>query len=147
MNFNGRSEPSDIFKFNACVAPSILSRPFLIEAKTNHITIGWEEPLKNGGCPLTGFSVYRDDGDDGSVNIEVNQDNDPAIRGNPVLRQVTVTSFEAGKEGHFFRFKVRAYNREGHIDSSYLRVLNAGRPLTPANAPILLDQTPKSISV
>ena len=65
------------------------------------------------------------------MNFEVNSNNDPAVRENPVLRQVIATNFAAGTEGRYFRFKVRAYNREGYVDSTFLRVLNAGRPLAP----------------
>jgi len=54
-----------------------MAAPFLTEAETNKITIGWTEPLSNGGCPITGYSVYRDDGNEGAVNIEVNSNNDP----------------------------------------------------------------------
>jgi hypothetical protein len=62
------------------VAQSVIATPFLIEAETNKITIGWTEPLNNGGCPLTGFRVYRDDGSEGAVNVEVNSNNDSAVR-------------------------------------------------------------------
>ena len=129
------------------MAPSVIAVPYLIDAETNKITIGWTEPLKNGGCPLTGYSLYRDDGNEGPVSVEVNSSNDPAIRDNPVLSQVIVTNFGTGTEGKYFRFKVRAHNREGYVDTTFLRVLNAGRPLAPQSAPVLLTQSATDLSV
>jgi hypothetical protein len=147
LNFNGKSTVSPTFDFNACVAPSNISAPFLIEATVNRITIGFEEPINNGGCPLTGFAVFRDDGNNGPVETEVNIDNDPAIRSNPILRRIAVTSFPSSSEGLYFRFKIRAYNREGFVDSTFLKVLNAGRPSTPTSAPTLLAQSDSAFSV
>lgn len=141
LNFNGRSLPSTIQLFNACVAPKIMAAPYLILAEANSIVIGWSEPVTNGGCPLTGYAVYRDDGNDGPVETEVNIANDPAVQGNPVLRQVTVTNFLPGTEGLYFRFKVRVFNREGYVDSLFLKVLNAGRPRAPTLPPTLLSQS------
>jgi hypothetical protein len=32
----------------------------------------WAEPLSNGGCPILGFALFRDDGISGNPTIEVN---------------------------------------------------------------------------
>jgi len=147
LNFNGRSNPSTIFVFNACVAPSVIASPTLVNASTNAITIAWTEPQHNGGCPLTGFAVFRDDGNGGEVSIEVNTDDDLDVRGNSVLKQVTATNFQAGDEGLYFRFKIRAFNREGYVDSTLLKVLNAGRPSVPTASPTLISQSDSSFVI
>ena len=43
-------------------------------------------PQDDGGCPITGFALFRDDSIGGEPNVEINVDNDPSIRNNPVLR-------------------------------------------------------------
>lgn len=129
------------FLFNACVAPSGLPTPVRIDEGSiqNSLLIAWEAPLSDGGCPITGFSVYRDDGANGDVSTEVNSAGDPSIVGNPVLRQVAITNWPAGGAGKWFRVKVRVFNREGFDDSPYLRILNSGHPAAPPSA-VQLDQ-------
>jgi hypothetical protein len=43
LNFNGISEPSDVFVFNACTAPPSMATPFRIDqgSTTNNLVIGW----------------------------------------------------------------------------------------------------------
>jgi hypothetical protein len=40
------------------------------------MTVSWSDPSDDGGCPITGFAVYVDDGNLGSFS-EVNVANDP----------------------------------------------------------------------
>jgi hypothetical protein len=96
---------------------------------TNNIWIGWQEPSDNGGCPITGYEIYRDDANGSEVNIQVNSLSDPLLSNNPVLRKAEIVSWEAASEHKIYRLKVRALNREGFVDSAYLNVLNAGKPL------------------
>lgn len=55
-----------------------MQKPFKIDngSSTNNIIIGWEEPEDNGGCPITGYAVFRDDANGSDVSIEVNSVND-----------------------------------------------------------------------
>lgn len=100
VNFNGQSIPSNEFTFNACLAPRGMSPPVrLYTSAVNALHIEWTDPESDGGCPVSGFAVYRDDGNWGLVNTEVNTASDPAVRGNPILRQLTVTDFPADMEG------------------------------------------------
>jgi hypothetical protein len=106
--------------------------PFKLESVPNNILIGWNDPKDNGGCPVTGYAIFRDDSIGGDVTTEVNTDNDPAIRNNPVLKQALSTNFPANTVGKFFRYKMRVYNREGFSESALVTFLNAGPPKTPS---------------
>jgi hypothetical protein len=64
LNYNGKSEPSIPFTFNACTPPQNIDQPTRVDllSTTNHLTIAWQPPHNDGGCPVTGYAVYRDDG-------------------------------------------------------------------------------------
>ena len=72
FNYNGAGEFSDSYLFNACANPSHLSAPTLKSTTESTLTLEWSEPLENGGCPITGYYLLRDDGSSGVPSIEVN---------------------------------------------------------------------------
>lgn len=136
MNFNGLSLlESDPFNFNACLRPGSFNPPFKIGSTSTTITIGWEKPVDDGGCPLIGFAVYRDDGSGGEIITEINISNDLAVRNMPTLRKLMANNFPIGNGGKPFRFKVTAYNREGLTDSGIATYLLAGVPNAPTLSP------------
>ena len=99
----------------------------------------WEAPTDNGGCPITTFYLKRDDGFSGQPLIEVNAENDPAVRNLPTLRSVTATMLQADL-GKTFTFQLFAENREtGYASSEPIRFLFSIEPETPSAAPILLS--------
>lgn len=104
---------STTFTFNACLAPSSQLNPYRIDSTTTSITLGWHEPLDDGGCPITGYAVFRDEGNEGATTVEVNSNGDTAVRGIPTLRQLIVTNLPAGAQGNYVRFSITAFNREG----------------------------------
>jgi hypothetical protein len=70
----------------------------------------------------------------------VNSDSDINVRGIPTLRSLVVTNLPAGQEGQFLRFSVRAFNREGYIDSSsYAAIMYAAVPNAPPSSPVLVE--------
>lgn len=69
-----------------CTTPSGLLPPTLVSTTSTSIILSWTEPISNGGCPITGYALFRDDGITKNPTIEVNTANDPAIRGIPTLR-------------------------------------------------------------
>ena len=75
VNFNGNSEYSDPLEVYACNYPSQPSPPVRIDGTKVSITLGWEQPKDDGGCPITGFRLFRDDGVGGTISTEV----DPAL--------------------------------------------------------------------
>ena len=85
---------------------------------------------------MTGFAVYRDNGDNSESVVEVNSANDLAVRNNPGLRELTVTNFPASSVGKSFKFRIRAFNREGSSYSQTATFTLAGVPQAPSVAPI-----------
>lgn len=82
-----------------------------INQSKSSITILWTEPEPNG-CPVTGFAILRDNGNDGDINVVV----DSALVSNkPSLRQYLVASLTA--LGQEYKIKVRAFNNAGFSDS------------------------------
>ena len=147
LNFNGMSEVSDTFTFNVCTEPKGMPAPYKVTSSANELNLAWDEPQDDGGCPLSSFAIYRDDGQSGEVVTEVNTDDDPTIRNNPILRRATITNFPTDSVGQYFRYKVVVFNREGSSDSPLVTVLNAGPPDTPSSAPLLIAQTDTYIAV
>jgi len=117
LNFNGEGTMSSVYTFNACTTPSGFSAPWKSASTSSSITIAWNEPEEDGGCPITGFAVFRDDGSGGDIINEVNSASDAAVRGIPTLRELTITFFPVSSEGFVFRLKVTAFNDEGSTDS------------------------------
>jgi len=46
----------------ACSAPQYFTSLEIQEKSSTAITIGWKEPLKSLGCPISGYTVQADDG-------------------------------------------------------------------------------------
>jgi hypothetical protein len=130
-NFNGASDPSDIATLTPCDVPSSWSKPTKVSTTTSSISISWNEPGSNGGCAITSYAVYMDDGY-GGLFIEVNSALDPLVRDLPSLGALTITTFpNALMQGFIFRIKVRVFNAAGYVDSSILGVVLASLPLQP----------------
>ena len=49
-----------------------MQAPFKVSSEANSLVLGWEDPLDNGGCPITGYALFRDDGAGGAVTTEIN---------------------------------------------------------------------------
>jgi hypothetical protein len=126
-----------VFTFNACTTPASFGPPYKISSTNTSIVIGWEEPSDDGGCPITSYAIFRDDGAGGTITTEVNTNNDPAIRGIPTLRQANITYFPIGSEGDTFRFMVTAFNNEGSTDSLSTSIIYAGPPDAPTTGPVV----------
>lgn len=68
--------------------------------------------MDDGGCPITGYALFRDDGITQIPTIEVNAVNDPLVRNIPTLRQVEV-QLGSSNLGSWFTYGIFAYNSEG----------------------------------
>ena len=97
--FNGLGEESDITVIYACSPPIDLAPPQLGTVTTTSMTLTWEEPKQNGGCPITGYTINMDDGSSGVPTTEVSgMANDV-----PTLRETTV-AIDTGLLGTTFTF-------------------------------------------
>ncbi len=123
VNFNGEGDPSPIAFLKPCSLPSHWVKPFLISNTKTEVKIGWNEPADLGGCPISSYAVFVDDGAFGDFE-EANVDNDITVRNKPSLSSFIVTRNvdQPTSVGKIFRFKVRAFNPAGFIDSPILGV-------------------------
>lgn len=122
----------------SCISPSGFSPPTGTSGVSS-IVIEWTEPEDSGGCPVTGYAVYRNDGDLTEPITEITPTNYPAIRTNPSLRTATITSFPISPEGLTFLIKVEVITSETSTKSSSLSIKLAGVPGTPTTAPTLIQ--------
>jgi len=64
-NIIGKSVASEVTTIYACTAPRGLERPFRGEITTSSVELFWSSPADDGGCLLTGYSILRNDGNNG----------------------------------------------------------------------------------
>jgi len=111
-NYNGPSPESEVASFPVCAAPSGLSQPTKVttDLVTPSITVRWTQPSSNGGCAISGYYVEVDDGANGAF-AEANIDNDPAVRNQPTIRELEITTVST--LGLTYRIRVTAINAAG----------------------------------
>jgi hypothetical protein len=74
--------------------------------------LAWEPPKDSGGCSITGYAVFSDDGEVASssagagITFELNSDEDADVRNKPSLNTLVATAFPSGTEGQAFRLQV-----------------------------------------
>jgi len=115
------------------------------DSSISSITLSWEEPEDDGGCPIESYAIFRNDGEGGAIDIEVNTDNDSNIRNKPTLRQMTVTNFPAEALGKTFFYQIEAFNvvrSSKSFTASYLMAAVAPAPLVgPSDVVLVTDET------
>jgi hypothetical protein len=109
-NFNGEGEMSDALETYACIAPSKMLSPTRVSSTVSSLTLEWEAPTDDGGCPVLGYAVFRNDGQGGAVDTEINTESDSNIRNLPSLRQATVTNYPADSLGLTFIYQIEVFN-------------------------------------
>jgi len=75
INFNGESQMSEPLVKYSCLLPSAPAPITRVSGTRTSLSVQWQAPHSDGGCPITGYNLYRDDGGSGSIAIEV----DPAV--------------------------------------------------------------------
>lgn len=97
INFNGESELSDELTAHACVAPDPPALLQRVTGDATSITLSWTAPPDDGGCPLTGYQLFRDSGlgIGDSISTEVDASD---VNNRPALTEhkVDLTSSETG---------------------------------------------------
>lgn len=87
VNFNGEGPASSPITLKSCTAPSSIDPPFATETTETTIALSWAPPKDAGGCPITGYELYVDDGNGGSFT---NTDSS-VIANKPYLRSHLLT--------------------------------------------------------
>ena len=128
VNFNGEGPVSSYVTFTACTSPSSLSPPTTSSTTATTLSFVWTPPSDNGGCSITSYALYLDDGNGGSFT---NTDSS-TIANKPYLRSHTVT-LTSSDTGNNYRVYLVASNEIGSISSSLTSVLLASVPDTPAS--------------
>ena len=133
VNENGYSEESDIVTFYSCQVPVDLATPTYDSSDqvTKQIEVDWATPESNGGCPIVGYELYRNDGENDDLTIKI-EDLDST---NPSLSSHVIDLSADGVIGRIYRFKVRATNYAGYTDSSSISIALASLPEKPATPP------------
>ena len=98
------------------------------------MTLEWTAPEDNGGCPITSYAVFRDDGLTSVPSIEINSPSDINVRNKPTLRTLEAL-FDPADLGTKFAFHVRAYNREGETQGTNASYLFSTTPDKPTQSP------------
>jgi hypothetical protein len=84
----------------SCVEPSMPKPPVRVTGDRTDLLLSWLIPSNDGGCALTGFNLYRDNGAGGSITVEVDPN---LIESRPSLTQHNLV-FLPADTGKMFRF-------------------------------------------
>lgn len=103
-NFNGEGPLSTELLTYSCVAPSTMDAPTRVSTTLTSFTLQWNQPTDNGGCPILGYAVFRNDGANGEITTEVNINFDTNVRDKPTLRRMVITNLPANSVGKLFSF-------------------------------------------
>lgn len=97
------------------------------------MTLSWSAPSSNGGCTITSYHIYMNDGLGGSVFTEVDA---ATVSNSPSLRQYPIT-FTATDTGNEYEFYLVCENAVGSITSETVSFVLASTPDQPPTAPYL----------
>lgn len=79
-NFNGVGTPSSSFSYYSCILPTGFVAPTRRTSTATSIEIEWKPPTDDGGCSITGYAIFMDDGLGAGNFAEVNTVNDLNFR-------------------------------------------------------------------
>lgn len=112
-----------------------MAAPTRLTSTEDSITIAWTPPASNGGCTVTGYAVFVDDGSDGLFS-EVNEEDDSNVRNIPGLSQLHITSpFTSAAAGTDYRIYVEVFNDAGSHSSEIATITLGDVPNPPQDVP------------
>jgi hypothetical protein len=129
---NGYTDESDENTIIACLPPSGMEAPAFVSSSSSGVTLSWKQPSSNGGCSITGFRLYVNDGLGGTTFTEIDSG---TVRSKPEYTQHYTTSLPTPTVGRTYAFKVEAFNEVGSVMSSSAGFVLADVPDDPTIAP------------
>lgn len=129
---NGVTANSSEVTVYTCSAPSGLEAPTRSAGTSTSMTLDWAQPSSNGGCAISGFKLYINDGAGGTVFNEIDAG---TVNNNPSLSQHTTTTFPGASVGNTFVFYIEVLNVVGSATSNTVGFILADVPDTPTVAP------------
>jgi hypothetical protein len=73
VNFNGESVDGTEVTLYSCLPPLNLAAPKYVSSTETTLTANWRLPQITNGCPIYKYRLYRDNGNNGEVNILVGE--------------------------------------------------------------------------
>jgi hypothetical protein len=67
INFNGLGPDSAVYNFSICIVPSGLFPPNMTAVLKTSMVLTWNPPTSDGGCPVTSYHIFMDDGNGGAL--------------------------------------------------------------------------------
>jgi hypothetical protein len=104
-----------------------MPRPTLLWVNSTSISIAWNAPTNDGGCPITGYKVYVDDGAGGPFTEYDAAD----VENKPFLSTVDI-DMSSQTVGLTYLIKVGALNVVNEVQSDTIPVTLASVPIAPA---------------
>jgi len=156
INFNGEgAQSTTALRTYSCQAPSGVASPVRVDSSssTSAVTLSWAIPTSTGGCPITGYALFRNEPDlaiatNGTeVYVEVNSANDANIRNKPQLLQTTVTNYLASSVGKEFKYVVEAFNVIGGTQGNFSTYILATAPAVPTASPVYVAAMTSSTQI
>jgi hypothetical protein len=137
MNVNGWSSLSDPIFIRAAVAPGKPPKPTLVSATDSEMTLQFYKPVDNGGSEITGFKLFRNDGDSSvDPHIEV------TTYASNLLRHTLTVTDDSLETGLLYRFKFEATNLVGNSQESDISEFALVTIISaPGKPSVLLDHT------
>ena len=132
FNFNGAGDLSADATFTACTAPSNLAAPVVSDSTETTLTFTWTAPANNGGCSITGYEIYVDDGSNGAFSSI----DSATVADKPYLREHTYT-LAATETGKTFRIYLVAENEIDSVQSTLISTVLADVPDAPTTVPTI----------
>ncbi len=123
LNANGEGPASTIASIKPCTYPSGLKSPSLFGVTSTVISIEWDPPTNDGGCIITGYQIFVDDGLGGAFT-----EYDPTnVNDKPFMSYYDI-DMSTGVVGNTYRIKIAAENIIDSVESDSIAVILAGVP-------------------
>lgn len=109
VNFNGEGDKSPVELLQTCTTPSLIEPPVITFISTNLVSVLWDKPENDGGCPITSYHLYYNQGSLINVFQEIDS---LAVSNQPFLNahDIDTSTWTAG-----LRYKLKV-GVENHVD-------------------------------